>query len=58
MRHLSDVNIFGVFALQKKERISKGLDVKCHITSACLDASKMWFSIGIYSISRSSEWLG
>ena len=40
-----------------KERLSKGLDVKWHIPSTCLDASKMWFSTGIYSINRASAWL-
>ena len=38
-----------------KKRLSKGLDVKCGILSTCLDASRKWFSIGIYSINRVSE---
>ena len=49
--------IFGVLALQNKERLSRGLDVKWHIPSTCLDAYRKWFSIGIYSINRASEWL-
>ena len=42
---------------KNKERLSKGLDVKWHTPSTCLDASKMWFSAGIYSTNRASEWL-
>ena len=42
---------------KKKERLSKGLDIKWHIPSTCLDASRMWFSTGIYSINRVSVWL-
>ena len=34
---------------KNKERPSKGLDVKWHIPSTCLDASSNWFSTGIYS---------
>ena len=41
---------------KNKERLSKGLDVKLHIPSTCLDASRKWFSTGIYSINRASEW--
>ena len=40
---------------KNKERLSRGLDVKWHIPSTCLDAFKKWVSIGIYSISRASE---
>ena len=36
---------------------SKGLDVKWHIPSTCLDASTMWFSTGICSINRTFKWL-
>ena len=42
---------------KNKERLLKGPDVKCHVPSTCLDASKEWFSIVIYSINRASEWL-
>ena len=42
---------------KNKERLSKGLDVKWHIPSTCLDASRKWFSTGIYSINRASAWL-
>ena len=49
--------IFGVLPLRNKERLSKGFDVKWHVPSTCLDASRMWFSIGIYSINRTSELL-
>ena len=49
--------IFGVLALQTKERLSRGLDVKWHIPSTSLDASRKWFSTGIYSINRAFKWL-
>ena len=42
---------------KNKERLSKGLDIKWHIPSTCLDASRKWFSTGIYSINRAFEWL-
>ena len=42
---------------KSKERRSRGLDVNWHIPSSCLDASRMWFSTGIHSINRASEWL-
>ena len=42
---------------KNKARLSKGLDVKWHIPSTCLDASRMWFSTGIYSINKTSELL-
>ena len=42
---------------KNKERVSRGLDVKWHIPSTCLNASKKCFSIGIYSTNRASEWL-
>ena len=42
---------------KNKERLPRGLDVKWHIPSTCLDASKVWVSIGIHSINRTSEWL-
>ena len=42
---------------KNKERFSKGLDVKWHIPSTCLDASRMWFSTGISSIKRTFKWL-
>ena len=49
---------FSVFWHYKnKERLSRGLDVKWHIPSTCLDAPRKWFSTGIYSINRASEWL-
>ena len=49
---------FSAFSQYKnKERLLKGLDVKWHIPSTCLDAFQKWFSIGIYSINRASEWL-
>ena len=35
----------------------EALDVKRHIPSSCLDASRKCSSIGIYSINRASEWL-
>ena len=31
---------------KNKERLSRGLDVKWHIPSTCLDASRKWFSTG------------
>ena len=31
--------------------------MKWHIPSTCLDASRKWFSTGIYSINKASEWL-
>ena len=38
---------FSAFCHYKnKERLLKGLDVKWHIPSTCLDASRMWFSSG------------
>ena len=49
---------FSVFWHYKnKERLLRGSEVKCHIPSTCFDASKTWFSTGIYSINRASEWL-
>ena len=42
---------------KNKERLSRGLDVNWHIPSTCLDASRKWFSPGIYSINRASGWL-
>ena len=42
---------------KNKERLSRGLDVNWHIPSTCLDASRKWFSTGIYSINRASGWL-
>ena len=42
---------------KNKERFLKGSDVKCHIPSTCLDASKEGFSTVICSINRVSEWL-
>ena len=41
---------------KNRERLSRGLDVKWHVPPTCLDASKKWVSIGIYSINRVSEW--
>ena len=32
---------------KNKERLSRGLDVKWHIPSSCLDASRKWSSTGI-----------
>ena len=40
---------------KNKERLSRGLDVKWHIPSTCLDASRKWFSTGIYSINSASR---
>ena len=40
-----------------KERLSRGLDLKWHIPSTCLDASRKRFSTGIYSINMAFEWL-
>ena len=37
---------------KNKVRLLRGSDVKCHIPSTCLDASKKWFSIGMYSIKQ------
>ena len=34
---------------KNKERLSRGLDVKWHIPSSCLDVSRKCFSTGIYS---------
>ena len=42
---------------KNKEGLSRGLDVKWHIPSSCLDALRKWFSTGICSINRASEWL-
>ena len=42
---------------KNKERLSRGLDVKWHIPSTCLDASRKWVSTGISSINRVSWWL-
>ena len=42
---------------KNKEGLSRGLDVNWHIPSTCLDASRKWFSTGIYSINRASGWL-
>ena len=42
---------------KNKERLSRALDVKWHIPSTCLDALRMWFATGIYSINRASGWL-
>ena len=43
---------------KNQERLSRGLGVKWHIPSTCLDASRKWFfSTGIYSIKRAFEWL-
>ena len=33
------------------------MDVKWHIPSTCLDASRKWFSTGISSINRTFKWL-
>ena len=56
--HFFEIGDFRRFWHYKnKERPSKGLDVKCHIRSACLDASRVWFSTGIHSINRASAWL-
>ena len=38
-------------------RLPRGSDVKWHIPSTSLDPSQKWFSIGIYSTNRASEWL-
>ena len=53
-------NKMGLWAFwhyKNKERVSKGLDMKWHIPSTCLDAPRKWFSTGIYSIKRAFEWL-
>ena len=42
---------------KNKETFSRGLNVKWHIPSTCLDASRKWFSTGICSMNRTSEWL-
>ena len=42
---------------KNKERLSRSLEVKWHIPSTCLDASKKWFSTGIWRINRASAWL-
>ena len=42
---------------KNKEGRSRGLDVNWYIPSTCLDASRKWFSTGIYSINRASGWL-
>ena len=47
--HRQTVRFFG---LKNEERLSKGLDVKWHIPSTCLDAARMWFSTGTYSTNR------
>ena len=47
---------FSVFWHYKnEERLSNGLDVKWHIPSTCLDASRKWFSTGIYSINKAGR---
>ena len=33
---------------KNKARLPRGLDVKWHIPSTCLDAAKKWFSIGFF----------
>ena len=38
---LAPAPTFGAF--RNKERLSRGLDVKWHIPSTCLDASRKWF---------------
>ena len=53
---LVQIGSFSAFWHYKnKERLSRGLDVKWHIPSTCLDASRKWFSTGIYSINSASE---
>ena len=48
---------FSAFGHYKyKERLSRGLGVKGHIPSTCLDASRKSFSTEIYSKNRASEW--
>ena len=42
---------------KNRDRVSRGLDVKWRIPSACLDASKKRFSTRIHSIDRVSKWL-
>ena len=42
---------------KNKERLSRGLAIKWQVPSTCLDGSRKWFSTGIYSINRASEWL-
>ena len=61
--HRETVHFFGpkwVFSAfwhyKNKERLSRGLDVKWHIPSTCLDALEKWASIGICSTNRASEW--
>ena len=61
--HRETVHFFGpklVFSAfwhyKNKVRLSRGLDVKWHIPSTCLDASAKWLFIGIYSINRDSDW--
>ena len=49
--------IFGVLALQKLGQSVGGFRRKLHIPSTSLDASKKWFSIGIYSIHKGPDWL-
>ena len=46
-----------VWHCENKDRLSRGLDVKWHIPSTRLDASRKWCPTGIYSINRASEWL-
>ena len=42
---------------KNKERLLRGLDVKWDVPSTRLAGSRKWFSTGICSISRASEWL-
>ena len=48
--------VFGSWHYKDRERFWGALEVKWHIPSPCLPASKMLFS-GIYSIARGSDWL-
>ena len=42
---------------RNKERVSRGLDVRWHVPSTCLDASKRGFYIGSHSMNRPSDCL-
>ena len=43
---------------KNKERLSKSLEVKWHIPSTCLEASRKWFATGIYIINRLPSFYG
>ena len=43
---IQNVSFSAFWHYENKERPLRGSDVKCHIPSTCLDASKKWLLLG------------